>query len=129
MEGGVQTKQRKVGDRFYVPSFSGSDAVDWVKKEKNLVEREHAQRILQRLLRASVIKSIKLPTSTAEPNFDDTPKAYYYFAVRHVRPISQPDVRLNSICRRMMSQHNKRRLLQKSCYHPLNQGTLLGLHP
>eukprot|EP01122_Echinamoeba_exundans_P013796 TRINITY_DN6082_c0_g1_i1.p1 TRINITY_DN6082_c0_g1~~TRINITY_DN6082_c0_g1_i1.p1 ORF type:complete len:794 (+),score=108.88 TRINITY_DN6082_c0_g1_i1:46-2427(+) len=80
MEGGVQTKQRKVGDRFYVPSFSGSDAVDWVRKEKNLVEREHAQRILQRLLRAGVIKALKLPTSTAEPNFDDNPKTYYYFA-------------------------------------------------
>ncbi len=75
MEGGVQTKQRKVGDRFYVPSFSGADAVDWVRKEKNLMEREHAQRILQRLLRAGVIKPLKLPTSTAEPSFDDNPKS------------------------------------------------------
>lgn len=82
LEGGVPTKQRKVHDRFYVPSFSGASAVEWVKREKNLIERDHAQRILQRLLRAGVIKPLKPATSTEEPIFSDDEKVYYYFSVR-----------------------------------------------
>jgi len=83
---GVVTKQRKLPpSNRMVASFSGSDAMDWLMKAKSLTEREHAAKILNKILKTSAVVIRPLVESqkgTSTIEIVDSPKSYYYFVVR-----------------------------------------------
>jgi len=81
---GVPTTLRKLkSTNSQVISFSGSDAVTWLVEAKQLQTREHAVKMLTKILKTGVI--FKHMTQNApEDCFVDSNKVYYYFEVQMV---------------------------------------------